>query len=223
MSEWIANLVGNNVLATLIMSFFPLIELKGGIIFARSVGLGFFESFGLAYLGSTVAFFLIFFLLRPVLNLLKKIKWFNGFATKVEGYFDEKANKTLENQQKKGKKAASSLLIKQLAVFIFVAIPLPMTGVWTGTAIAVFLNLKFKDAVLPVTIGNLVAGGIMALLAQICIWICGPDMVMVESVLNGILYVLFALALILLVVFIIKVLTHKDKKVEESDKEQVEE
>jgi uncharacterized protein YoxC len=48
-------------------------------------------------------------------------------------------------------------------------------------------------------------------------------MVMVESVLNGILYVLFALALILLVVFIIKVLTHKDKKVEESDKEQVEE
>ena len=84
MSEWIANLVGNNVLATLIMSFFPLIELKGGIIFARSVGLGFFESFGLAYLGSTVASFLIFFLLRPVLNLLKKIKWFNGFATKVE-------------------------------------------------------------------------------------------------------------------------------------------
>ncbi len=223
MSQWIANLVGNNVLATLIMSFFPLIELKGGIIFARSVELGFFESLGLAYLGSTVAFFLIFFLLRPVLNLLKKIKWFNGFANKVEGYFDEKANKALEDQQKKGKKGMSQLFVKQLVVFIFVAIPLPMTGVWTGTAIAVFLNLKFKDAVLPVAIGNLVAGGIMALLAQICIWICGPDMVMVENILNGILYVLFALALILLIVFIIKVVSHKDKKKEESDKEQIEE
>ncbi len=212
MSEFIANLIGNNVWATLIMSFVPLIELKGGIVFARGVGLNFLESFGLAYLGSTVAFFLIFFLLKPILNLLKRIKWFNGFANKVEGYFNEKANETLEKQKKKGKDGANAKWLKQLGVFIFVAIPLPMTGVWTGTAIAVFLNLKFKDAVLPVVIGNLVAGLIVAILAQVCLWIWNTTVV-----LDYILYGLFALALILLIVFIIKLVKHKDKSVSEDE------
>lgn len=216
MSQWIANLVGNNVWATMIMSFVPLIELKGGIVFARGVQLGFFESLGLAYVGSTMAFFLVFFLLKPILNLLKKIKWFSGFANKVEGYFAEKANKTLEERENKEKKNLSQTFIKQLAVFIFVAIPLPMTGVWTGTAISAFLDLKFKDAVLPVALGNLVAGGIIAFLAQACLWIWQGEKAYVA--LDYILYGLFALALILLVVFIIKVVTHKDKKKENDEK-----
>ena len=67
------------------MSFVPLIELKGGIIFARGVGMGFFESLGIAYVGSTLAFFLIFFLLRPILDLLKKIKWIGNFAGNIGG------------------------------------------------------------------------------------------------------------------------------------------
>ncbi len=207
MSDFIANLIGNNYWATLIMSFFPLIELKGGIVFAIGVELGSLESFGLAYAGSTIAFLLVFFLLRPILNLLKKIKWFNKFALKVEGYFDEKATETLEKQQKKGKRGMSQTLIKQIAVLIFVAIPLPMTGVWTGTAIAVFLNLKFKDAVWPVALGNLIAGGIILGLSKACVAIWGN-----VAILDYILYALFALALILLVVFIIKVALHKDKK-----------
>ena len=94
-------------------------------------------------------------------------------------------------------------MLKRLGVFLFVAIPLPMTGVWTGTAIAVFLNLKFKDAVLPVVIGNLVAGLIISGLAELCmaVWT-------IES-LNYVLYALFALAIVLLAVFIIKVIRKK--------------
>ena len=49
-----------------------------------------------------------------------------------------------------------------LGVFVFIAIPLPMTGVWTGTAIAVFLGLKFRQVILPVLGGNLVAGLIIS-------------------------------------------------------------
>lgn len=210
MQEFLVNLLGKE-LATVAMSFIPLIELKGGIVFARTVDVGFFAALGLAYVGSTLAFFLIFFLLRPILNLLKKISWFGGFANKVESYFQDKSEEILlERQQKKGNSKMSQTLLKQLGVFIFVAIPLPMTGVWTGTAIAVFLNLKFREAVLPVTVGNLCAGLIISLLSELCFAIWEP--IKAKLVLDVFLYVLFALALVLLVVFVVKVLKKKKKE-----------
>ncbi|MBQ9735098.1 MAG: small multi-drug export protein, partial [Clostridia bacterium] len=162
------------------------------------------SALGLAFIGSTIVFIPIFFLLKPVLTLLKKIKWFNSLALKVEDYFKSKADETLQKQQEKGSKSkVSDTFIKQIGVFIFVAIPLPMTGVWTGTAIAAFLDLKFKDAVLPIVLGNLVAGLIISALAAICLHFWTIE------VLDYILYALFALAVILLAVVIIKILKRK--------------
>jgi uncharacterized membrane protein len=184
------------------MSFVPLIELKGGIVFARGVGLGFFESLGLAFVGSTLVFFLVFFLLVPILNLLKKIKFVAKLAFKAENYVKVKAQDALEKNNGKGK-ALSEMAFKQLAVFIFVAIPLPMTGVWTGTAIAVFLDIKFKDAILPVVLGNLVAGMLISILAEVCLTLWSI------AVLDYILYALFGIALILLIVLIVKVSKQK--------------
>ena len=209
MTEFISNLVGNNQLATVIMSIFPLVELKGGIVFARSAGLDFFISLILAYIGSTIVFFPIYFLLKPILNLMKKIKWFNKLAVKVEGYFNDKAEKTLESQTSKNiekGKSKNSTLLKQLGVFIFVAIPLPMTGVWTGTAISVFLNLKFKHAVLPIVLGNSIAGLLISLLCVICLAFWSIE------VLDYILYGLFVLVIIFLIITIIKVATNKSSK-----------
>jgi uncharacterized membrane protein len=212
MVQFIQGLIGNDYLATVIMSFVPLVELKGGIVFARGAYLSFLLAFALAYVGSTAVFFPIYFLLRPILNFLKKIKWFERFAVKVENYFQDKATKTLEEQKDKTKKTRlSGKLLKQLGVFIFVAIPLPMTGVWTGTAIAVFLGLKFKDAVLPVVIGNFIAGLIISLLSELCLALWTIE------VLDYILYALFALALILLVVFIVKVVTKKTSNKEKGN------
>lgn len=203
MVKFIQELIGNDLLSTTIMSFIPLIELKGGIVFARGAGFSFLEALLLSYVGSTLVFFPIYFLLRPILNLFKKIKWFEKFALKIEKYFADKAEETLKERQEKGGKGISAESLKRLGVFLFVAIPLPMTGVWTGTAIAVFLNLKFKDAVLPVVIGNLVAGLIISALASLCmaVWT-------IES-LDYVLYALFALAVILLAVFIIKICCKK--------------
>lgn len=200
MVEFIKNLIGNDVLATIIMSVFPLIELKGGIVFARGAGMGFFSALGLSYLGSTIAFIPVFFLLIPVLNLLKKIKFVKKFADKIESYFAGKAEETLKKRvEKKGKRPMSEKFLKQLGVFIFVAVPLPMTGVWTGTAIAVFLGLKFKEAILPVVLGNLAAGLMISGLAEFCLAVWS-----LKS-LDYILYGLFALAIILLVITIIKI------------------
>ncbi len=207
MVEFIQNLIGNDLWATVIMSFIPLIELKGGIVFARGVGFNFFEAFFLAYIGSTIVFIPIFFLLKPILSMLKKIKWFNRLALKVEDYFKSKADETIEKRKKKGlNKSVSDTFIKRMGVFIFVAIPLPMTGVWTGTAIAAFFDLKFKDAVLPIVLGNLVAGLIISALAALCLhfWTI--------KVLDYVLYVLFALAVILLAVVIIKILKRKPQE-----------
>ncbi len=211
MTKFLQQLIGNDFLATIIMSFVPLIELKGGIVFARSLGLDFFLAFALAYAGSTLVFFPIYFLLKPILELIKKIKIFSKLALKIESYFEQKANDAIEQQSKNGKKAKSGEYLKKLGVFIFVAIPLPMTGIWTGTAIAVFLGLKFKDAILPVVLGNAVAGIIISLLAELCIALWSLE------VLDYILYGLFALALVLLAIVIIKIAKSKPKQEQEKE------
>lgn len=219
MTEFIKNLIGNDYLSTILMSFVPLIELKGGIVFARGAGLSFLYAFALAYLGSTIVFVPIYFLLRPILNLLKKIKFVDKLAFKVENYFKVKAEYTLKKrEQNNNGKAFSETLLKQLGVFIFVAIPLPMTGIWTGTAIAVFLNLKFKDVILPIMLGNAIAGLIISGLSELCL------AVWTIKALDYILYGLFALAIILLVIVIIKVArqkpTEKDANCQQTNKEQ---
>ena len=81
-----------------------------------------------------------------------------------------------------------------------------MTGIWTGTAIAVFLGLRFKDAILPIILGNAVAGLIISLLAELCLvfWTI--------AVLDYILYALLVIAVVLLVVVIVKIAGKKPRK-----------
>ena len=215
MTEFIKNLIGNDLISAIITSIIPLIELKGGIVFARGVGFSFFEALGLCFLGSSFAFFPVFFLLKPILNLLKKNKTFEKFSLKIEGYFTDKAESVIEKRDIKGdasEKDRKSLFYKRLGVFLFVAVPLPMTGVWTGTAIAVFLNMKFKDAVAPVVLGNAVAGILISLLAQACIsfW----DIAALDYILWG----LFALAAVILVITVIKVVKVKPDGKNEGEK-----
>ena len=76
-----------------------------------------------------------------------------------------------------------------------------MTGVWTGTAIAVFLNLKFREAVVPVVTGNFIAGLLICLLSVVCN--------LVGISLDLILWILLVLAILLFVIIIIKILTKK--------------
>ena len=209
MKLFISNLIGNEYLATLIMSFFPLIELKGAIIYAWE-SLGFIVAFLLSYAGSTLISFPVFFLFKPVLNLLKKIKIFNKFALKVENYFEKKAQETeRKSSESRLAKNDRSTYIKKLGVFIFVAIPLPMTGVWTGTAIAVFLGLKFKDFIMPITMGNLVAGLLVSGLSALCT-VIGID-------LDLVLLVFFALAVVLLILTIIKISISKPKTIDKKE------
>ena len=153
-------LLNNNILTIFIISMLPIIELRGAIPVAIKMGLSWYQAFGFAFLGSIIVAPILLLILMPVLNAMKKIKIFRGLANAVESLFQSKA----ESVRKKAKKADSKNtedIIKMVGVFLFVAIPLPLTGVWTGTAVAVFLGLGFWKSLFAVSLGNISSGLIM--------------------------------------------------------------
>ncbi|MBE5756618.1 MAG: hypothetical protein E7342_02345 [Clostridiales bacterium] len=203
----ISTALGNSKLATIVISMFPMIELKGGILFARGAGIDFLESFILAFIGSSIASFLVYLLLIPVFKLLKKIKIFERFVYRVEEYINDKAQNAVKKQQENNKKGKlTKEKIEWLAVFIFVGIPLPLTGVWMGTAIAVFLNMKIHHGASAIILGNLVAGIIISIIGELF-----------EAYVTYILLGLFGIVLILTVLIILKLVLPKKNK-EETDK-----
>ncbi len=148
------------ILIVLVISMIPLIELRGAIPVAVGMDLGLPEWLVLvvAILGNIVPVPIIYLFARKVLEWGKTRKWkpFKQFCTfcLVKG---EKAG------QKLLKKAGSSGTY--FALFLFVAVPLPGTGAWTGTLAASILKLDFKKTVIAISAGVLVAGLIMLLVS----------------------------------------------------------
>ena len=187
----------NKYLATLFVSAFPLIELKGAIPIGKGLfGLGLMETAGIAYLGSTAAGILVFFLLKPVFALLKKIKGVETVILKSETFINKKAAGI--SAKTDGKTESKADLIKVAALFVFVAVPFPVTGVWTGAAIAVFLGMKFYKAIPALALGNLVAGAMITLLTFLF-----------EPYVDIIIYALLAIVVIMLAITIIKIARSK--------------
>lgn len=188
---------GNEYAATLFVSMFPLIELKGAIPIGTGLfGLNLWVTAGVAYLGSTLISIVEFFILLPVFALLKKIGFIRKLVEKVEAIFKNKAAEIAKKTD--GSTESEAKKIMMISLFVFVAVPFPVTGVWTGTAIAVFLGLKFRESVLPIAGGNLIAGAIITLLT-----------LFFKDYVDIIIYVLFAIAIAMLVVFIVKVVRTK--------------
>lgn len=208
MTEAIVNffrdLFGNDYLTTFFIALLPIVELRGAVPVAFTMGLSWWQAFGLAYLGSSIVAPILLLLLKPILELLKKVKFFNRFATAIESMFQDKA-KSIAERAGKSDSARKEEWIKIIGVFTFVALPIPLTGVWTGTAVAVFLGVKFWKALGAILLGNFTAGVIMTLLSIFC-----------AEYLNTILMVFFILVILLLALFIVKVIIRmvKSKRLE---------
>lgn len=208
--EIFKNIFGNNVeLATVLISMVPIIELRGGIPFGMdktlwgNFALSTWQSLGFAFLGSCLVVPIIALLLKPIINFLKKTKVFKRMAEAIESRIKKQSEKIEEDAKAElvtKKKFSKVYLGKILGVFLFVAIPLPLTGVWTGTAIAVFLNFNFLETCVTVVLGNLVAGIIMT---TICAFF--PNFT------NIILIVFLSLSLIFIIFAIIKSKINKNK------------
>lgn len=137
----------------------PLIELRGAIPIAIGMDLGLPEWVVLiiAAIGNVIPVPIIYFFAKKILEWGVKSRWrlFNKFC-----HF------CLE----KGKKAGNQLLKKAksgvyVALYLFVAIPVPGTGAWTGTLAASILDLDFKKSMIAIIAGVLTAGLIMLLVS----------------------------------------------------------
>ena len=136
---------------TFLISMVPLIELRGAIPFGVGMGLPKLPCFIIAIIGNMIPVAFIYLFARKILEWGKDKKFIGKFFTWCLNKGEE-AGKKLEAKSEKGLFAA---------LLIFVGIPLPGTGAWTGTLAASILNLDFKKTVLAVTLGVLLAGLIM--------------------------------------------------------------
>lgn len=152
--------LNNDILTIFIISMIPIIELRGSIPVAIGMGMEWYAAFGWAFLGSMVVVPILLLILMPILNAMKKVKFFNRFANFIENMFKSKAE-SITKKLGQGNSAKREMWIKMIGVLTFVALPIPLTGVWTGTAIAIFLGLGFWRSLAVVAIGNVSAGLIM--------------------------------------------------------------
>ena len=140
-------------LAIFMISMVPLIELRAAVPFAVGMGLPYIPSLIVCVLGNMVPVPFIYFFARKFLAWGSEKKHIG----KICGFFLIKGDRA---GQKLIKKAGRGGLF--LALMLFVGIPLPGTGAWTGALGASFLNMGFKTTVTAVCLGVILAGCIMA-------------------------------------------------------------
>lgn len=137
-----------------LVSMVPIVELRGAIPIAEGLGLDIFLYYPIAIIGNMLPVPFIYLFARKVLEWGKDKKIIGKFFTWC-----------LEKGEKGGEKLKQSAGNTGIffALLLFVGIPLPGTGAWTGTLAASFLKLDFKTSIFAVTLGVLLAGIIMSL------------------------------------------------------------
>lgn len=133
-----------------IISMIPILELRGGILAAKFLGVKLNLAFGICMVGNLIPIPFILLFIKKIFEWLKKTRFH-----KVPEFFERKADE----------KKNSILKYKKLGLFLFVAIPLPGTGAWTGAMVASLLNMKIKEAFLSILLGVITAGIIMSIIS----------------------------------------------------------
>ena len=138
-----------NHLYVFLLSMVPIIELRGAIPLGAVLGLPLFSNYLVSVIGNFLPVPFILLFIRYILEWMKKVKCLAPIAL----WLEEKAQRGSEKVQK----------YASLGLFLFVAIPLPGTGAWTGALVAALLRMKMKYALPSILGGVLVAGVIMSL------------------------------------------------------------
>ena len=140
-----------NYLVVFFISMVPLIELRGAIPYAVANNMPLLQSYIIAIIGNMLPMPIIFFFARRVLEWGKDKPVIGGFFT----FCLEKGHK---GGEKLKEKAGNGLYV---ALLLFVGIPVPGTGAWTGTLAASILDMDFKKSVKATMAGVVLAGVIM--------------------------------------------------------------
>ena len=171
------------------VSMIPIVELRGAIPIAEGLGLNIFLYYPIAIIGNMLPVPIIYLFARKVLEWGKDKKLIGKFFTWC-----------LEKGTKGGEKLKESAGNKGIfwALLIFVGIPLPGTGAWTGTLAASFLNLGFKTSISAVTLGVLLAGIIMSLGSKVVATLGWAGV--------------FAIIAVILIIILVPIILNKKKK-----------
>ena len=137
-------------LVAFVISLCPVLECRGGMIAARLMEIPFVTAFLLCYIGNMLPIPFILLFIRKIFTFLRRFKFFEKIITKLEAKTAKNADKVLK--------------YKSWGLLLFVAIPFPGTGGWTGALMAALLDIRFKRAVPIIALGVLIAGFIMSAL-----------------------------------------------------------
>ena len=151
MISWLTSTTLGKFIATFFISMVPVIELRGGLPYGIGFGLDYPLALTGAILGNMLPVpFIIAYISRIFIWLRGKHKKLDDFVTKMERRAHLKGQKV----EKYG----------PLMLLIFVGIPLPGTGAWTGALIAALLNMRMKQALPCIFLGVLMAAAIITAL-----------------------------------------------------------
>lgn len=149
--RWLSGIPKEYVI--MIIGALPISELRGAIPLALSFGMSLQKAFWLSVLGNAIPVMPILFFLKPVSDYLNRFKPFEHFFN----WLFTRTRKKIDTIQK----------YEALGLAIFVAIPLPMTGAWTGAIAASLLRMKFRYAFLSILAGIVIAGIIVSVLCSL--------------------------------------------------------
>ncbi len=137
-------------LIAFVISLFPVLEIRGGMIASLLLDIDFIKAFFICYLGNMLPIPFILLFIKKIFSLMRKNKHLRKIVEKLEARSDKKKG-TMEKY-------------KEWGLLFFVAIPLPGTGGWTGALIAALMDMRIKKALPIIALGVLVAGLIMSLI-----------------------------------------------------------
>lgn len=140
-------------LATILIAMIPIGELRGALPIALGpYHLPLWQAYGLAVLGNIIPVFFILWLIEPVSKWLRRWQIWDKFFTWL---FDRTRKKFYAKHEKWG----------DFALILFVAIPLPVTGAWTGSLAAWLFGISKPKALGLIFVGVLIAGGVVSALS----------------------------------------------------------
>ena len=152
--QWLTDTTVGKCIFTMLVSMLPIIELRGGLPFGVALGLPYYLAFPFAVLGNIIpAPFIIVYIRRIFMMMRKYMPRLNDLVDKLE-----------EKAHLKGKQV---MKYETLGLWLFVALPLPGTGAWTGSLAAAFLGMRLKKAFPAVLLGVITAGCIMLALTHV--------------------------------------------------------
>ena len=149
--QWLTETTAGDFVMTMLVSMVPVVELRGGIPYGVAAGLPVWQAYIAAFIGNLIPVPFILVYIRQIFKMIRRRM--------------PKMNSLIDKLEKKAHlKGATMQKYQYLGLAIFIAIPLPGTGAWTGALAAAFLDMRLKKAFPAAILGVAVAGLLISMI-----------------------------------------------------------